>query len=428
MKPRNKFQKQVAELNKQLPTINKTQQNWAFRHCFKHYAIKRVDGTNTCTECGHSWKSQHDLADTLCGCTCPHCGMKLETLRTRKHIFKQTEYLGIVTTFKGWQVLRFFYMQSYQKKGKPARYFISEVVQRWMNSQGKSAVLARLRPMSYWYDTWLFGSDLEIRPDKALYDILPTAIYPRQRVLPQIKRNGFKSEYHDLAPFELFHSILTDNKAEILLKTKQFSLLHHFIRARHQNIENYWASIRVCIRNGYTVTDGSMWCDYIDMLRHLGKDIRSPKYLCPISLKAEHDRLQTLLRRQREKEEIERKRKKAIKDEKRFQELKSKFFGIAFTDGIIQVRVLESVQEHLEEGVAMHHCIFSNEYYLKENSLILSATIEGKRIETIEVSLQTLKVVQSRGVCNQNTEYHEQIVNLVNANSRLIRQRMKQTA
>ena len=83
-----------------------------------------------------------------------------------------------------------------------------------------------------------------------------------------------------------------------------------------------------------------------------------------------------------------------MEDEKRFHELKSKFFGISFTDGTIQVHVLESVQEHLDEGVAMHHCVFDNAYYLKENSLILSATIEGRRIETIEVNLDTLKVVQ----------------------------------
>ena len=171
-----------------------------------------------------------------------------------------------------------------------------------------------------------------------------------------------------------------------------------------------------------------MWCDYVDTLRRLGKDIHSPKYLCPTDLKAEHDRIEDQIRRQREKEEIERKRQKAVEDEKRFQELKSKFFGICFTDGTIQVRVLESVQEHLEEGVALHHCVFSNGYYLKEDSLILSATIEGKRIETIEVNLDTLKVVQSRGVCNKNTEYHEQIVNLVNANRELISRRMKATA
>ena len=39
-----------------------------------------------------------------------------------------------------------------------------------------------------------------------------------------------------------------------------------------------------------------------------------------------------------------------------------------------------------------------------------------------------LEVVQSRGVCNKNTEYHEQIVNLVNANRGLISRRMKATA
>ena len=154
----------------------------------------------------------------------------------------------------------------------------------------------------------------------------------------------------------------------------------------------------------------------------------NPKYLCPTNLKGEHDRRHEELLRLREREEIEQKQQKAMEDEKRFKELKSKFFGICFTDVTIQVHVLESVQEHLEEGVSMHHCVFSNAYYLKEDSLILSATIEGKRIETIEVSLRTLEVVQSRGVCNKNTEYHEQIVNLVNANRGLISRRMKATA
>lgn len=296
-----------------------------------------------------------------------------------KAYFQTNGVFGYRNDIQGVAGLAFFYIQSYHKKGEHARYFISEVVQRWMTPQGKSAVLARLRPIIYWYDTWLFGSDLEIRPDKALYDTLPTAIYPRQRVLPQIKRNGFKGEYHDLTPFELFHSILTDNKAETLLKTKQFSLLHHFIRVRHQNIENYWASARICIRNGYTITDGSMWCDYVDMLCRLGKDIRSPKYFCPTDLKAEHDRIEDQIRRQREKEEIEQKRQKAIEDEQHFQKLKSKFFGICFTDGTIQVHVLESVQEHLEEGVALHHYGECNIMRSVTNNSMYINSIIGKR-------------------------------------------------
>ena len=52
-------------------------------------------------------------------------------------------------------------------------------------------------------------------------------------------------------------------------------------------------------------------------------------------------------------------------------------------------------------------------------------TIDGKRIETVEVSLTTLKVVQSRGLCNSNTEYHDRIIRLVEDNAGLIRQRMK---
>ncbi|EJZ1787450.1 PcfJ domain-containing protein, partial [Shigella dysenteriae] len=45
--------------------------------------------------------------------------------------------------------------------------------------------------------------------------------------------------------------------------------------------------------------------------------------------------------------------------------------------------------------------------------------------ETVEVSLKTLEVVQSRGLHNSNTEYHDRIVNLVNSNVNLIRQRME---
>ena len=126
----------------------------------------------------------------------------------------------------------------------------------------------------------------------------------------------------------------------------------------------------------------------------------------------------------RDKEAEAQRRQQAIENEERFQELKSPFFGITFTDGVIQVKVLESVQEYLEEGKALHHCVFTNEYYLKKQSLILSARIDGKRIETIEVSLETMKVIQCRGLQNKNTEYHDRIIDLVNRNIRQIQSRV----
>lgn len=244
------------------------------------------------------------------------------------------------------------------------------------------------------------------------------------KVIPELKRNGFKGESHNIQPFDLFCELLKNNQAETLIKMEQYILLNYFICHSFKNIASYWSSIRIATRNGYMVSDAGIWCDYIDLLRYFGKDTNSPKYTCPTDLKAEHDHLLRKKTKRMERERIKKQKHKALENEQRFQELKGKFFGIAFTDGTIQVRVLESVLEFLEEGTTMHHCAYSNEYYLKPNSLILSATIDGKQVETIEVSLKTLKVLQSRGVCNKNTEYHDRIIELVNKNKRLIHKRM----
>ena len=142
MKPRTPIQQEVARLSERLPKLTATQRAYAFRHCFKHYAIKRADGTNICTECGHSWKSEHDLADTVCGCTCPDCGMELEALRTRKRVFNENEYFCIITTCKQYQVIRFFFVKSRYKAGQAAEYSIYEVVQRWISPKGTTVTAA----------------------------------------------------------------------------------------------------------------------------------------------------------------------------------------------------------------------------------------------------------------------------------------------
>ncbi|MBS5978937.1 MAG: PcfJ domain-containing protein [Dysgonomonas mossii] len=69
-----------------------------------------------------------------------------------------------------------------------------------------------------------------------------------------------------------------------------------------------------------------------------------------------------------------------------------------------------------------HHCVAG--YHSKADSLILSACIDGKRIETIEISISQLKVIQSRGVCNKNTKHHKKIIQLVEQNISLIENRL----
>lgn len=425
MKPRTKIQKEVMHLSKRLPKITEVQRRYAFHHSFEHIGRRSAKGIITCGECGHQWQGNGALADTLCGCTCPHCGMELKIHTTRKRVFKENEYFSIITACKGYQVIRFFFAKAYYKIGQAAEYSIYEVAQRWIAPNGKFETIAKLRGISFiYYDLWQEYSPMEIRRNHHVYDITPACTYPRVRIIPELKRNGFKGEFHNLQPFELFCELLKNNQAETLIKTGQYNLLSYFIRYSSKSIATYWNAIRIATRSKYIVEDAGIWCDYIDLLRYFNKDTNNPKYICPADLKVEHDRLVQKKTERLERERIEQQKYKALENERKFQELKAKFFGISFTDGTIQVRVLESVAEFLEEGTAMHHCVFTNTYYLKPDSLILSACIDGKRIETIEVSLKTLKVLQSRGVCNKNTEYHDRIIELVNKNKRLIRKRM----
>jgi hypothetical protein len=412
MKPKNKFQKQVLAASRTLPPITKAQVKWAYRNCMQHTGRRTAKGVVSCLECGHEW------TDKSAGkfCICPHCNMKLQIAGTRQRVFKQSEYVCIITAYGDFQVLRFFYLQSYAKVGENAQYFHSEVIQKWITSDGKHVTVAKLRPMGYFVDTWIFSSPLGIRPEKPLYNILPTGIYPRQRLIPEIERSGYEKQLYGLSPFDMFHTLLSNSRAETLLKAGQSGLLKFFVNSGFNRIDNYWASIRICIRNGYKVDDASLWCDYVDLLCFFGKDIHNAKYICPADLKAEHDRYVQKKREWQERERREQARKKAMESETIFKEAKSKFFGIRFTDGLIAVRVLESVEEIMQEGETIHHCVFASEYHLKSDSLILSACIEGKRIETVELSLSKWQVVQSRGTCNKTTEYHDRIIELVRKN------------
>ena len=109
---------------------------------------------------------------------------------------------------------------------------------------------------------------------------------------------------------------------------------------------------------------------------------------------------------------------KAKRQETDFYKEKSRYFGIVISDNDIEISVLDSLEAFQAEGSSLHHCMFLCEYYAKKDSVILSAhDRQGNRIETVEFSLSQGKVVQSRGLCNSNTEYHDRIVRLVNANA-----------
>ena len=419
MKPRNKFEKAVLAESKNLRPITKQQSKWAFRECIDHFAYRLPKGRTTCMDCGHSWIMDKHRET----CTCPHCRAKLQVKETFQRKLQLKHYFTTLTACGEYQVLRMFLLVAEMKKGCKAEYYALEIGQYWWNAQGRKTIVAVQRVLGRYVDTFSYCAPMAIRNDNEAYRYVAySQIYPKFKVSDTLRRNGFKDDFHNIPPTTLIPALLSDSRAETLLKAGSTDHLRYFL-GNKRAFDELWQSYKIAVRNGYEIADISLWSDYVDTLRRLGKDIHNPKYLCPTDLKGEHDRSHEKLLRVREREEIEQKQKKAMEDEKRFKELKSKFFGIAFTDGTIQVHVLESVQEHLEEGTAMHHCVYDAHYYSKPQSLIFSATKDGVRIETIEVSLETMKVVQSRGVCNKNTEYHEQILALMQKNMRTIAQR-----
>ncbi len=149
--------------------------------------------------------------------------------------------------------------------------------------------------------------------------------------------------------------------------------------------------------------------------------------MCPKNLNKAHDNYVAKRNKEIAEEEKKRQLEKLLKQKKfeeEFIKLKSKFFDLNLSDGKVTIVVLKSLEDFKQEGDAMKHCVFTNEYIKKKDSLILSARIGDKRIETIELNLKTLQVVQSRGICNQNTEYHDRIISLVNKNINLIRRKL----
>jgi len=426
MKPKTKIQIEVDHLSKSLSPIIKSSLPWARKNLFKKYAYKTKHEV-ICLECGHKWPNSDVKGSLLVkvgGFTCPKCGCDLKVLEGRiRHKFDK-EYYFYMSTHKNYQIVRIVWIHQRCYAGKKAVYSSMEVIQHWIREDGLSVVRA-VKDNAFGYgDKWIWGSDMEIRNIKDKYYTYGKDICPGKRYLKTLRRNGFKYSFHQLHPAYLFSIILSESKTETLIKTGQFNLLSEYHRY-NQKIKEYWPQIRICIRNNYLVKDVATWLDQIDMLISFEKDIYNPKFICPVDLKLEHQRYIRKSNERRRKEGIAKLKAKIAEANILYQQSKSKFFPLQFSNDNFSVVVLKDVNEFVIEGDSLNHCVFSNEYYADEDSLILSARKDNQRLETIEFSLSEMKVVQARGLNNDDSPYHKEIVRLVNSNKKVIKQLAK---
>lgn len=382
MKPRNKTQRVVATLSAAIHPISDKQREWGIRHAY--------------------------------------------TSKERSYEKTIYRYFVISSRVKEWQVCRFFQVRKQRQV-----YEFLEPMRLWFDTNGHMEIEAMNRfSMSSRIDAWILGSPLSLKNTPMAYKDytvqLSVCASKVTSMIPILKRNGLKGSFHDMQPRDVIEGLLKNNMFETLWKCRQFSLLQAFAYEWNRDYENVsiMSAVRIALRHNYHVDDGRMWVDMVTLLERAHMDIRNPKFVCPTNLKAAHDEALELCTRYEDAQRKNKDKEKLLENKKvvrKYELARKKFMGMLISDDKIKIEVLSTVKSVMEEGYAMHHCVFANEYYKRLDSLLLTAKVNGERAETIEVDLKRYQLVQSRGVCNQNSKYHDEIVSLVNENMNVIR-------
>ena len=428
-KPKTKLEKRVYKLSEKLPALTEKHIEYGKQNAFwKYYDTSH--NSICCLECGHKWKGplrnyRH---------TCPECNLNLRGIHEHKTLMRAQGYLMVIDRAEEFQVLRYLYINKWMKKGECPYYDYQEVSQVFIRPDGKVTIMGADRnPFGAHYSPgWKCGSDLSIKKHnnrfyQNKYTEHYSALYPNKKIMPELKRNGFKTSFYRINPTEMMQGLLTSTKLETLLKRGNIKLFQEGIKYISR-IENYWDEIKIVFRNNYVIKDYGIWTDYIDMLRDNEKDTRNVKYVCPEDLSAAHNywmqkkQRELAIQRRIDREEKIQKAKEVVGEWKiKYPKLRKAFTDFSIKHEHITIEVITSVEQLEKESTMLEHCAFVNAYYSKINSLLLSARVYGTVIETIEINLDRMEIVQNRGWDNKVTTYGPKIIKLVEKNLPKIR-------
>ena len=383
---------------------------------------------------------------------CPHCNASIEDWIDRRTTKRYVDYtlLQERTTYKDWQVIKEYAARKDCGSGRSAKVDVVLIYALFINpATGHCHTVTRgLAMCPYWCKLpFALSSSLRLRRSadfaSAWYCGWKDKLYHRRSILPEFKMRGVEDEFYSSFHFEegLWASARGGAILETLVKTGQKNLACNFITSPvyQSKIIRHWRPYLIARRHGLRLTaDQSRdYFDYLDELRYLGRDLRNPKYNCPTDLRTAHVESSEMVHakkeraRQKAQDTARRNEEQALlnaqkKDEaakKAYAKRMERFFGLLIVADGITIQPLKSVDEFYEEGHEMHHCVFTNKYYARPESLILSARdAEGQRLETIEVSLLDFRVVQSRAAYNKESPQHKQILDLMAANMSKIKQ------
>ena len=355
------------------------------------------------------------------------CPRKRETERAIKNLQNEKcgNYYHVIAEVKGdFQVFRFFRISIHKRK--PSTSW--ETQQLWYG-RGREILIGRKRTMGWYYDNYVKDSDLELRHNYRNYayntaNMMPISTSECKSLLPMFD----EKEVNRIGSLSSVAKKYTMFCASPYMETLCFQHREvcgkFFENVPLMDILKNEKEIKVALRHHYKFDDVVMWNDAMKLAKHFGIETRNPHYCAPMNL----DVLHNSLLKKKAKEDAEKKLEEIYKYEGEYYKHIKPYLDLLLKGANVTIVPLVSVKEVYMEAKLMHHCVFECNYWKKEDTLLLSAQVGGKHVETIEFNLNKLKVMQSRGVCNKQSEYHEEILALMSENAKNIRKITRKAA
>lgn len=446
----NKYEKKIKEMHEKLAPVDKRWTDMLINNIkVRGYYYK---GMVKCMGCGHKFEHREvKKGETITNGVCPHCHRRMTITASKKRIDDDYVYGTVVQNYNDeFVVFRLFCIYYYTRFDKNHNFEVTgghtcEVRQIWYDiAEDKQTCLSSYL-VSYPNNVrnpYREYSDMTIRrKDKAgyyfgSYNVFMTAsevgvVESLPKQISYLNTGEVVADVYymeDVLPPSIKNPIF-----ESMFKKNMYSMIETLSKKSFLGCEDEdlrvkrTAALKIALRHGYIEKIGEnkigLWRDYINELIQLDNDIHNPFYVCPEDLEAAHAK--TSRKVTKIKAEIEKKKQHAemMKQMPEFIKRVGKFLPFSVSDGTITIEPLKSMEDFIEEATYMGNCLVSNRYYngdVHPHSLILSARINGWNdgliIEDIEIDMKTWKVVQCHGRFNKNSEYHDQILNLINAN------------
>lgn len=439
MRPRNKRELYILECSKKLKPINKHQKKKAFNSVFPYSAVlkrkrKTDHKTIKCYHCDSVHEVEIDISKKY---VCPDC--KHDSFLMKSYKEKSSGYFTILDSYDDYQIIRTFYVQAFFSKYEKYSYIVNEVYQKWYKDKHETILAVDNACLHGYYDLWITSSPLSIKNDHIRYNSYYN-IYHKMKLSSHVERAGYRDfitnahRYQGINELDVIKLIHTENIAETLLKLKKYSLLKYFMNSYSQHKERI---IRLLLRYNYELPFEYVdtYNDYIIDCYNVYNDIFKKSILCPENIITAHNEVQIKRQKLYEKrrirmlklnEEEDYRKQKELENDKvdyndTYQSRLKQFIGFNLIDNDIEVSFLNTVEDIYNEGKEMAHCIYENQYYRKNDSILFTSKklSENIKLESIEIKARndgSVYLNQVLGRNNEITEYHNDITKLIENN------------